>query len=195
MQSISQFGRRHGLSRSTLLYYDRLGLLRPSYRTAAGYRLYSSDDEVRLKKICHYRKAELSLAAIAELMEDERDSRRAVSDALHRRLSELNREIAALRRQQQVVLELLPRRKKGADRLARAMTKEKWIALLRSVGMSEPDMRDWHVAFERQSPLAHQDFLESLGLDDAEISRIRTRSATLSESPAPANVLDRRSRR
>ena len=44
MLPISQVGRKYGLSRSTLLYYDRLRLVRPSYRTAAGYRLYAAAD-------------------------------------------------------------------------------------------------------------------------------------------------------
>ena len=34
-------------------------------------------------------------------------------------------------------------------------------------------MMDWHAVFERQSPEAHQDFLESLGLPAAEIAGIR----------------------
>ena len=33
-----------GLSRSTLLYYDRLGLLRPVGRSESNYRLYSATD-------------------------------------------------------------------------------------------------------------------------------------------------------
>jgi DNA-binding transcriptional MerR regulator len=171
MLPISQVGRRFRLSRSALLYYDRLRLVRPSYRTAAGYRLYSAEDEARLAKICRYREAGLSLAAIGRLLDDAEEKRSAVGVALHCRLTELNGEIAALRRQQQVVLGLLPRR--GHDRRARAMTKEKWIALLRSVGLSDAEMRQWHGAFERQAPAAHQDFLESLGIPAAEICRIR----------------------
>jgi len=190
MLSISQIGRRYRLSRSTLLYYDRLKLLRPSYRTSAGYRLYSADDEARLKEICRYRRGGLSLAAIAEVLADEHDSARVVTEALHRRLSELNQEIAALRRQQQVVLSLLPEKGRSADRLARAMTKAKWIKLLRSAGMTDEDMSDWHAAFERQSPLAHQDFLESLGLADAEISRIRG-EARLSRPAMKSRIIAR----
>jgi DNA-binding transcriptional MerR regulator len=171
---ISTVAKKFGLSRSTLLYYDRLSLARPTYRTAAGYRLYSEEDERRLKKICRYRETGLSLDAIKRLLDEGAPSRSLVSEALHQRLTELNHEIAALRRQQQVVLKLLPR--KGQDRLARAMTKEKWIALLHSLGLGEAEMIQWHVAFERQSPLAHQDFLESLGLPEPEIRRIRNHS-------------------
>ena len=176
MFPISTVAEKFGLSRSTLLYYDRLKLVRPTYRTAAGYRLYSAEDEARLKQICSYRETGLSLAAIKRLLDNDVPSRSLVSDALHQRLTELNHEIAALRRQQQVVLNLLPR--KGQGRHARAMTKDKWVALLRSLGLSDAEMMQWHVAFERQSPLAHQDFLESLGLPEAEILRIRNHSRT-----------------
>lgn len=177
MQPISAIAKKFGLSRSTLLYYDRLKLVSPTYRTSAGYRLYSTDDDARLKQICRYRQAGLPLAAIKRLLDDDRPSRSRVSSALHARLTELNHEIAALRRQQQIVLKLLPH--KGHDRLARAMTKEKWIALLKSIGLSDAEMLQWHIAFERQSPPAHQDFLESLGLPEAEIRRIRAHSGKI----------------
>jgi len=171
MRLISQVGRKFGLSRTTLLYYDRLRLVRPTYRTAAGYRMYSDEDVARLRLVCRYRDAGLALSEIGRLLEEDGDPRALVRTALHRRLTDLNHEIAALRRQQQVVLRLLP--KGGGDGRARAMTKEKWVALLRSVGMSDGEMAQWHAAFERQSPLAHQDFLESLGIPEAEIRRIR----------------------
>lgn len=176
MFPISELAKRHGLSRSTLLYYDRRGLLRPSYRTFAGYRLYSADDEARLKAICRYRQGGMPLEDIAGVLDADRQSGRNLEEALHRRLTALNQEIASLRRQQQVVLNLLPRKGKCAGKLARAMTKAKWVELLRAAGMTDADMHAWHVAFERQSPLAHQDFLESLGIASEEIQRIRKRS-------------------
>lgn len=182
MQTISEVGKQFGLSRSTLLYYDRLKLVRPTYRTAAGYRLYSAEECARLKRICSYRQAGMPLAEIGRLLEEDKPSRTRLSQALHRRLTALNHEIAALRRQQQVVLSLLP--EKGQDHLARAMTKEKWVALLRSQGMSDAEMMQWHAAFEHQTPLAHQDFLESLGLPPDEIKRIRARSSQLAKAAA-----------
>src|ERR1700690_4478359 len=108
MRFISAVGLKFGLSRSTLLYYDRLGLVRPTYRTAAGYRMYSEEDVARLKRICRYREAGLPLAEIGRLLEEDECPRSAVREALHRRLTALNHETAALRRQQQVVLRLLP---------------------------------------------------------------------------------------
>ena len=182
MFAISQLGRKYGLSRSTLLYYDRLKLIRPTYRTAAGYRLYSLEDEVRLKQVCRYRKAGLPLAEIARLLEEDDQPTRRLAMALQRRLTTLNHEIAVLRRQQQVVLELLPARRGLSERRARTMTKAKWVSLLRATGLDDGEMRLWHVAFERQSPLAHQDFLESLGLANDEIRRIRRRAAQTADA-------------
>ena len=59
MESIGQVGRRFGISRSTLLYYDRIGLLRASARTGARYRRYSEEDARRLELVRLYRAADL----------------------------------------------------------------------------------------------------------------------------------------
>src|SRR5262245_52700722 len=62
--SISRLGLAFGLSRGTLLYYDRIGLLKPSGRTGAGYRIYSLRDYRRLERICRFRQAGLKLKEI-----------------------------------------------------------------------------------------------------------------------------------
>lgn len=174
MTTIRQLAAEFGLTRSALLYYDRIGLLRPDYRTSAGYRLYNADDRERLAAICRYRTAGLSLDRIASLLDATGRPRSAVNAALHARLTALNREIAQLRRQQQVIVGLLG--SAGGARRTRIMTKERWVALLRAAGMDDAEMHRWHVAFEAQSPEAHRDFLESLGLSAAEIRRIRRNS-------------------
>jgi len=56
---------------------------------------------------------------------------------------------------------------------ARAIGKDGWVAILRATGLDEAAMHRWHIEFERMAPDAHQDFLESLGLSKAEITRIR----------------------
>ena len=48
---ITELAREFGLSRSTLLYYNRIGLLRPAGRSMAGYRLYSTKDRDTLALI------------------------------------------------------------------------------------------------------------------------------------------------
>lgn len=173
MHTVGQLSKRFGLSRSTLLYYDRIGLLSPSGRSIANYRLYSDGDLRRMERICIYRDAGLPLDVIIRLLHDGGDS---VSDVLERHLQKLNQEIARLRHQQHVIARLLG----DAQVLqgSRSLTKEQWVALLASTGLDEEGMRKWHVEFERSFPEAHQDFLESLGIPKEEIVLIREYSAT-----------------
>ena len=173
MLTISQLARRFGLSRSTLLYYDSIGLLSPSARSRANYRLYSEADVERMELIDLYRRAGLPLKDIARVLDGDRG---AAGDLLAARLRALGREINELRRQQQRIVELL--KSEAALRESRSLDKEGWVAILRATGLSDQDMLRWHVEFERLSPAAHQDFLESLGLGKEEIERIRQGSRT-----------------
>lgn len=70
--TIGELGRQSRLSRATLLYYDRLGLLRPKNRTGANYRLYGPDDVARLQRICFYRAMGIPAAEIARIREASR---------------------------------------------------------------------------------------------------------------------------
>jgi MerR family transcriptional regulator, thiopeptide resistance regulator len=56
------------LSIRMLRHYDEIGLLVPSGRTEAGYRLYSTSDLQRLQQILFYRMLEFPLDAIAQFM-------------------------------------------------------------------------------------------------------------------------------
>ena len=56
------------------------------------------------------------------------------------------------------------------------MNKERWVEIMRAAGLKEQDMRNWHIQFEKMEPEAHQEFLESLGIETAEIEKIRERS-------------------
>lgn len=168
MLTVSELARRFGLSRSTLLYYDAIGLLRPSARSDANYRLYSQADVERMELIDMYRRAGLPLKDIARSLASDRSTLGAL---LESRLRVLNGEVHRLRKQQQLIVQLL---KSPALRgKTRAMTKDEWVAILRATGLTEADMRRWHVEFERLSPEAHQDFLESLGIPDEEVVAIR----------------------
>ncbi|MGA5290114.1 MerR family transcriptional regulator [Streptomyces pseudogriseolus] len=59
-----------GVSVRTLHHYDDIGLVRPSARTAAGYRAYSTDDVQRLREVLAYRRLGFGLREIAELVGD-----------------------------------------------------------------------------------------------------------------------------
>jgi MerR family transcriptional regulator, thiopeptide resistance regulator len=168
MLTVGTLARRHGLARTTLLYYDAIGVLRPAGRSAAGYRRYGPDEERRLELICTYRRAGLPLAAIARVLDGPAT---ALLTALEQRLAELDAEVERLRGQQRLVAALL-RRPELLER-TRVVDKATWVALLAASGMSEADMWRWHEGFERTNPDKHQRFLELLGLADAEIAAIR----------------------
>ena len=178
METVGRLARRFGLSRSALLYYDRIGLLSPSERSAAGYRLYSDADVRRLERILAFRGVGLPLESIRSVL-GESDPEAggnagggSVETALEERLVAIDREIAGLRRQQEVILRLLQReggRLQGLDKRA-------WTEILRATGMDGEDMWRWHREFERMAPAAHQEFLESLSIEPDEIESIRARS-------------------
>lgn len=167
--TVGQLARRARLSRSALLHYEALGLLSPAGRTVAGYRLYGASEVERLERIRGYREAGLPMTAIAQLL---RGAQGDAARILEHHLVELNRSIARLREQQRRVARLLGQPGLLPAR-TRAMTKEGWVAVLRRAGLDDEDMWRWHQVFEAEAPEAHQDFLESLGIADDEVRRIR----------------------
>jgi len=59
-----------GVSVRTLHHYDQIKLLRPSSRTAAGYRLYGEDDLLRLQQILFFRELDFPLGDIQRILDD-----------------------------------------------------------------------------------------------------------------------------
>lgn len=55
MYTVSQLARKHGITRSTMLYYEREGLLKPASRSDNGYRWYGEAENERLQAIVAYR--------------------------------------------------------------------------------------------------------------------------------------------
>lgn len=178
--TIGRLARRFGLSRSTLLYYHRIGLLVPSGRSHAGYRHYSPSDVRRLETIVRFREAGVPLADIARLLEGPDDE---LTRVLDRRLSALNAEIATLREQQRVVVGLL--RSNRAHVGVTVMSRDRWTDLLEAAGFTECDMRRWHAIFERHDPDAHLEFLRFLSIPDDEISQIRRQAQAVRDRWVP----------
>ena len=170
--TIGALAKASGLSRAALLYYDRLGLLRPGRRNAARYRLYSAGDARRLEQICLHRKMGIPLKEIGILL---REPGPNVSvGILQKRLRTLDQSIAELRNQQRCIVEIL--KQETIYKEARMIKKERWVEIMRAAGFSEEDMHSWHVQFEKMEPEAHQEFLKSLGIESAEIKKIRESS-------------------
>ncbi|MFA9218411.1 MAG: MerR family transcriptional regulator, partial [Sphingomonadaceae bacterium] len=66
---IGELGKHTGLTVRALHHYDAIGLLRPSARSDAGYRLYNRSDIARLHQIQALRKFGLSLADIGAYLD------------------------------------------------------------------------------------------------------------------------------
>jgi DNA-binding transcriptional MerR regulator len=166
--TVGRLARKFGLSRSTLLYYHRIGLLVPSRGGGGDYRWYSPDDVRRMAKIMSYREAGVALKDIRRILDGHEEGLAAV---LERRLQELNTEIAGLREQQRIIVGLL--KTDSARRQVGVMNRRRWSDLLRAAGFSSADMRRWHRDFESRDPVAHEEFLRFLCIPDDEIEQIR----------------------
>jgi DNA-binding transcriptional MerR regulator len=152
--NVTALARACKLSRSTILYYESLGLLKPVRSGSGQYRIYGGKDLLRLRRICLFRGAGLSLAGI-----------------LKHRLTELSTEIETLRDHQRAIARLL----KDTNQFRRfpMVTKQKWVEIMRAAGFTEADMQRWHAQFETSAPEEHQEFLEFLHIPTEEIHSIR----------------------
>lgn len=171
--TISKLARMFGLSRSTLLYYERIGLLEPSGRTQSGYRVYNEHDINRLERICRFKSTGIPLEKIRALLETKGDPAVRV---LENRLEAIQQEIDALRLQQSVISNMLGRM--GRDSQPTGLTKILMTDLLRVAGMDDHAMLVWHAEFEKRDPQAHHDFLKYLSLSEREIQQIREHAST-----------------
>ncbi|HWP96033.1 MAG TPA: MerR family transcriptional regulator [Syntrophomonadaceae bacterium] len=171
MYSISYLCKQFNLSRSTLLYYDSIGILKASKRTSSNYRIYSDEDITKLSQICSYRGAGIGLKDIRKLLNTQEQN---PENVLNKRLSELNGEIHRLRIQQRIILEML----QNNDLLQNVpmVNTESFVFLLKTIGLDEQRLEKFHEEFEKMSSSEHQNFLEFLGIDEEEIAYIREQS-------------------
>jgi DNA-binding transcriptional MerR regulator len=123
---VGELAKHTGLTVRTLHHYDAIGLLAPSARSDAGYRLYNAADIGRLHAIQALRLLGLPLAEIGGLLGAESG---ALPTIIQRQIASLDQQIAqatALRER----LGLL------AQRLAEG---------------AQPDMKDWLVTLEQMT--------------------------------------------
>ncbi|MFF2453256.1 MerR family transcriptional regulator [Isoptericola sp. NPDC058082] len=99
--TVGAAARAAGVTVRTLHHWDAVGLVHPSARTAAGYRLYTASDLTRAHRVVLYRELGVPLDEIGALL----DSPRGAD--------------ASLRRQRDLVRERLGRLERAADALDR----------------------------------------------------------------------------
>lgn len=172
--------RRFGLSRGTLLYYDRIGVLRPSARSAAGYRCYDRSDIARLARICRYRRAGIPLADIRAVLDSPLEG---MARTLAARLESLDQELRRVREQQRAVLALL------GDDPTSFLTVSRFAALLELAGVDAERRARFHAAFEHLAAPEHRALLAFLSVSAEEVQRIRSLASARPVSPPPGSSL------
>jgi DNA-binding transcriptional MerR regulator len=108
MYKASEFARLAGVTVRALHHYDRVGLLKPSGRSAAGYRLYGEREFARLQQVLTLKfiglplkeirellgRGELDLADVLRLQREVLEARRGQLDAALRAVSVAERAAA-----------------------------------------------------------------------------------------------------
>lgn len=70
MRTVKELAEITGISVRTLHYYDEIGLLAPTGRSEAGYRLYDDNALETLRQILFFREFDISLREIKSVMEN-----------------------------------------------------------------------------------------------------------------------------
>ena len=168
MLTVSKLAKRFNISRTTLLYYEKEGLLSPASRSENGYRWYGDKEISKLESIISYRSFGIPIIEIKKLLKKTENS--AHERILRKQFNHLEKEVQNLRQQQLAIVNFL----EAPDLLdSQNMTKDKWTSIMRQSGMDDEDMKNWHRQFEKLEPEAHQEFLESLQIDKKEVDKIR----------------------
>jgi MerR family transcriptional regulator, thiopeptide resistance regulator len=144
-----EFAKRAGVTIRALHHYDRLGLLKPSGRTKAGYRVYSDRDFARLEQIVALKFIGFPLFQIRDLL------RRKDTDLL-----------AALRQQRQILAE----KRNHIDRAVRAIEQAEEVV---SQG-GEPDWEPFRKVIEVIQMQTRKDWMKKYYTEE-QLAKIRQR--------------------
>lgn len=122
---VGELATRAGMTVRTLHYYEEIGLLTPSARTDAGYRLYNRDDIARLHAIQALGQIGLPLNEIGVLLKDRQEPLPTI----------IQRQITALERQIEQASELCERLRllKSATAEGRDPDMAEWLSMLSSM--------------------------------------------------------------
>lgn len=168
MLTVTQLAKRFKISRATILYYEREGLLLPAHRSENGYRWYGDAEISRLDTILAYRSFGLPVDNIYNLLDRKEGTYQ--TQILREHFNKLESEINQLRRQQKAIISILQQPMLEENNM---LTKDRWVEIMKAAGFDQTMMQNWHKKFEEMEPQEHQRFLESLDIEEKEIKRIR----------------------
>lgn len=90
---IGEFAKRSGVTVKTLLHYDKIGLLQPSLKTEAGFRIYCNEDFIKLQQITTLKFIGLSLKEIKQIINKEGQNLQSIISIQTRALEEKRKHI------------------------------------------------------------------------------------------------------
>lgn len=99
--SIGEMASLFGLTRQTLIYYDKIGLFKPATLNEDGYRLYLPTQIPTLRLICLLKDLGIELKEIAEIIDSRNIS--ALIDYLVARRGEIGKRIGKLETQRDLI--------------------------------------------------------------------------------------------
>jgi DNA-binding transcriptional MerR regulator len=97
--TVGELSKLTGVTVRALHHYDEIGLVRPSQRSAAGYRLYDEDDALRLQQVLVLRELGIPLDAIGPALDAAADRAALLREhraALARKRGRLDAMLAAV---------------------------------------------------------------------------------------------------
>lgn len=111
--TIGDVASRTGVTRDTLRYYERLGLLAPASRTSGGFRVYASGTIDRVRFIKQAQRQGLALSEVLEFLRAEQRSDghqcREIRALLQHRLADVDARLRELRRVRRTLTQFLER--------------------------------------------------------------------------------------
>jgi MerR family mercuric resistance operon transcriptional regulator len=112
LYTIGQLARATGIPTSTVRYYERVGLLRPSGRTSGNYRVYDAEALARVRFIRAAQATGFALAeltVLCKLWDGTTAGCQAVQTRLEKLLSDVEQRMAAVRQVRSVLKAALAR--------------------------------------------------------------------------------------
>ncbi len=177
---VRQFAARTGVTVRTLHHYNRLGLLKPSWRSGAGHRLYRESDVARLEQIVVLKFLGLPLAQIGRLLE----TRSSLADTLGRQ-----RHVLAEKRDRLDAAIAAIQRAEASLQAGRDRDWDLFAAIVREIKMQEHE--DWTTKYYSPDARAKVEARKTLWNPDlqAQVTRdwndlLRDVAAALDEDPA-----------
>lgn len=150
---INDFSQISGVSKDTLRYYDKAGVLCPSYRMENGYRYYTEYDLMRLMQIRIMRGMDAPLEECAQMM-----ALPAMADKLALKVDELNRQISRLTKLRDRI-QMLQSEITDCIRLSGQC---QIVETIPTYSVDISDMRDWKrrliEAWMHHTPYVHMSF-------------------------------------